>query len=163
MAHYTPEFFEDGDGNEPVLDWLRELPGYKRRAATAALQHILAHQGSGVCRSGWGKWVAAGIFELRVRQDYGTILRNAGIPIPKQEQEEAKQRHPDILLRIFCHPHGNKLVLLLAGYDKGKNPNARRQNQEIKLAEKRLKQWRARRAAAAKKAKRAGGSRKRKS
>ncbi|MGH2781323.1 MAG: hypothetical protein ACRDLA_07915, partial [Thermoleophilaceae bacterium] len=52
----------------------------------------------------------AGIFELRVRQDYGTILRNAGIPIPKQEQEEAKQRHPDILLRIFCYPHGNKLV-----------------------------------------------------
>jgi hypothetical protein len=50
MADYTPEFFEDDDGSEPVLDWLRKLPGYKRRAATAAIEHILARQGAGVCR-----------------------------------------------------------------------------------------------------------------
>jgi len=166
MADYTPEFFEDDDGSEPVLDWLRKLPGYKRRAATAAIEHILARQGAGVCRSGWGKWVQGvnGVFELRIRQDYGTILRNAGLPIPEDEADEAAERHPDILLRIFCHAHGNRLVLLLAGYDKGKEPQDRRQIKEAKLAEKRLKRWGQRQAAAAKRAKRAGGrSRKRKS
>jgi putative component of toxin-antitoxin plasmid stabilization module len=166
MADYTPEFFEDDDGSEPVLDWLRKLSGYKRRAATAAIEHILARQGAGVCRSGWGKWVQGvdGVFELRIRQDYGTILRNAGLPIPDDEADEAAERHPDILLRIFCHAHGNRMVLLLAGYDKGKEPQDRRQTKEAKLAEKRLKRWRQRQAAAAKRAKRTGGrSRKRKS
>lgn len=167
MTDYSPEFYEDKDGTEPVLDWLRGLPGYKRRAATAAIEHVLARQGHGVCRNGWGKWVPGvegSIFELRIRQDYGTILRNAQVAIPDEVAQDAEERHSDILLRIFCHAHGNKVVLLLAGYDKGVGPSSKRQNKEAKLAEKRLAEWKRRRAAEAKAAKRGGTvSRQRKS
>jgi len=158
MVDYTPEFFEDDDGTEPVLDWLRKVPAYKRRAAVAAIEHILARQGAGVCRSGWGRWVRGvdGIFELRIRQDYGTIMRNAGLPIPVDTEGDAAARHPDVLLRIFCHAHGARMVLLLAAYDKGVEPSDRRQDKEVKLAEKRLKRWKARQQAATKKAKRSG-------
>jgi putative component of toxin-antitoxin plasmid stabilization module len=158
MGGYTPEFFEDDDGSEPVLDWLRKVPAYKRRAALAAIEHILAREGAGVCRSGWGRWVRGvdGIFELRIRQDYGTIMRNAGLPVPADIEGDAAEHHPDVLLRIFCHAYGAKIVLLLAGYDKGVEPSDRRQEKEVKLAEKRLKRWKARRQAAAKKAQRGG-------
>ena len=44
---------------------------------------------------------------------------------------------------MFCHAHGKKVILLLAGYDKGKEPSARRQNAEIKRAKARLTRWKA--------------------
>lgn len=149
----------DDDGSEPVLDWLRALPPYKRRAATAAIEHILAKQGHGICRSGWGKWVRGvdGIFELRIRQDYGTILRDAGVEIPEDLAAEAERQHSDVLLRVFCHAYGQQVVLLLAGYDKGESPSSRHQMKEAKLAEARLKRWKIRRQVAAKQARRAGG------
>jgi hypothetical protein len=60
----------------------------------------------------------------------------------RNEQAPAQRRVRDVLLRVFCHAHGHKILLLLAGYDKGENPSPKRQNAEIKLAEKRLKRWR---------------------
>jgi hypothetical protein len=133
-------FYEE-DGREPVLDFLRGLEEYKEQALAAALENILRYEGTAVCRSSWGKWVpnAKGIFEFRVRQDAATILRLRGLPVPR---ELAREHHSDVLLRVFCHAHGQKIVLLLAGYDKGENPSPKRQNAEIKLAEKRLKRWR---------------------
>jgi hypothetical protein len=47
------------------------------------------------------------------------------------------------LLRLFVHFHGNKVVLLLHGYDKGGNDSPRQQNKEIQEARKRLAAWRA--------------------
>ena len=51
-----------------------------------------------------------------------------------------------ILLRVFCHAHGDRIILLLAGYDKGERPNARYQQAQIGLARSRLKAWISRRA-----------------
>jgi len=51
--------------------------------------------------------------------------------------------HRDILLRVFCHAHGKKVVLLLAAYDKGREPSAKRQNTETKRAKQRLARWKA--------------------
>lgn len=48
-----------------------------------------------------------------------------------------------ILLRLFVHFHGNKVTLLLHGYDKGGNDSPRQQNKEIQEARKRLTQWKA--------------------
>jgi hypothetical protein len=50
------------------------------------------------------------------------------------------------LFRVFCHTHGDRLILLLAGYDKGADPSPRRQNAEIALARARLRDWQRRRA-----------------
>ena len=47
-------------------------------------------------------------------------------------------------MRVFCHAHGDRLVLLLGGYDKGEDASAKRQNKEIEEARARLRRWKAR-------------------
>jgi hypothetical protein len=144
-SSWTLEFYEEG-GREPVLDFLRGLDQLKEQALAAALRNVLAYEGIGVCGSSWGRWVqgAPGIFEFRVRHDAATILRERGLPVPERLQEA----HTAILLRVFCHAYGEKVVLLLAGYDKGKEPSAKRQNTEIKRAKQRLTRWQAQQKAA---------------
>jgi hypothetical protein len=83
-----------------------------------------------------------------VRHDAATILHERGLPVP----EHPREAHTAILLRVFCHAHGKKVVLLLAGYDKGKEPSAKRQNAEIKRAKQRLTRWKAQQGIAAKQA-----------
>jgi len=152
------EFYEE-NGREPVLDFLRGLDELKEQSLAAALDNVLAYEGTAVCGSSWGKWVGGtnGIFEFRVRHDAATILRERGLPVP----EELEEAHTDILLRVFCHAHGKKVVLLLAGYDKGKEPSDKRQNAEIKRAKQRLTRWKAEQDRSAKQARQIGGLRKR--
>jgi hypothetical protein len=45
---------------------------------------------------------------------------------------------------VFVHFHGSRVVLLLGGYDKGKDPSERRQRREIAQARKCLADWRRR-------------------
>ncbi len=144
---WTLEFYEER-GREPVLDFLRGLDEFKEQALAAALRNVLAYEGIGVCGSSWGKWIAGapGIFEFRVRHDAATILRERGLPVP----EDLDESHSGILLRVFCHAHGKKVVLLLAAYDKGREPSAKRQTAEINRARKRLTSWKARQKTAAK-------------
>jgi hypothetical protein len=47
------------------------------------------------------------------------------------------------VLRVFCHAHGDRKILVLHGYDKGKSPSSRRQQREIEVARSRLALWRA--------------------
>ncbi len=119
---WTLEFYEEG-GREPVLDFLRGLDDFKEQALAAALRNVLAYEGVGVCGSSWGKWVqgASGIFEFRVRHGAPTILRERGLLVPAK----LEGNHANVLLRVFCHAHGRKVVLLLAGYDKGREPSAK--------------------------------------
>jgi len=49
-----------------------------------------------------------------------------------------------LLLRVFFHVHGDKLVMLLEGYDKGAAPSSKAQQTKIASAQKRLAQWKAR-------------------
>jgi hypothetical protein len=46
---------------------------------------------------------------------------------------EFRLRESNLLLRAFCHAYGNKVVLLLAAYDKSDDPSAKHQH-EIELA-----------------------------
>jgi hypothetical protein len=122
---------------------LRGLDELKEQALAAALLNVLAYDGIAVCRSSWGKWVrgAPGIFEFRVRHDAATILRERNLSVPAGMDDG----NGDVLLRVFCHAYGRKVVLLLAGYDKGREPSVKRQNAEIKRAKQRLARWRAER------------------
>ncbi len=81
-----------------------------------------------------------------MRHDAATILRERGLPAPEHLSESSA----DVLLRVFCHAHGKKVVLLLAGYDTGKEPSAKRQNAEIKRAKQRLTRWKAQQRSSAK-------------
>ena len=45
-----------------------------------------------------------------------------------QARSRPRQR---ILLRVFVHFHGSRVILLLGGYDKGKDPSEKKQQREI--------------------------------
>jgi hypothetical protein len=46
-----------------------------------------------------------------------------------------------ILLRVFVHFHGRRVVLLLSGYDKQDDASKKRQEKEIAFARKCLSAW----------------------
>jgi hypothetical protein len=135
VATYELEFYEDENGDTPVLRWLREeLTPTKRRALGHAMNEVLQRLGVGVCATEFGKQLGGGLFEFRLRRDLRELA-------PVGETDSGK-----ILLRVFCHAHGKRLILLVGGYDKGEHPSLRRQNAEITLARARLRDWRRRQA-----------------
>jgi hypothetical protein len=104
---YTLEFYEDEDGHEPVLDWLRKLTPRKRRAIGVAMFEILQYGGPHVVGTNFGKGLGGGFFEFRLDQDASQVLARKGKKA-RPEGESAK-----ILLRVFCHAHGDQIVLLV--------------------------------------------------
>ena len=129
------DFYEDELGDRPVRRWLREeLAPRQRRALGFAMKEVLQYRGISVCGTEFGKQLGGGLFEFRLKRDL------SGIP-NSQSSTSRTQELDRILLRIFCHAHGTKVILLLAGYDKGKEPSKKRQQAEIELARKRLADW----------------------
>lgn len=135
---FEAEFYEDDEGREPAREFMQSLSPVKRRAIGVAINEVLEHLGPDVARTDYGKNLKGGLYEFRIDQDAEQILRKAG-KTPKAEPDDGK-----ILLRLFFHPHGNKLILLLSGYDKGEHTSKPYQNAEIEEARKRLKHWKER-------------------
>jgi phage-related protein len=131
---FSLEFYKDEVGNHPVLEWLRSLDATKRRSMGVALYEVLQHMGIDVCETEFGKNLGRGVFEFRVRQTASEILARRGHP--KRSGRDPDKA--DILLRVYCHAYGEKVVLLVAAYDKGKDPSRKRENSEIALARRRL-------------------------
>jgi len=136
---YTLEFYADDNGREPVAVFIDRLAPHKRAALLAALQEILAHQGKDVCNTEYGKNLGKSLYEFRLRHTYdevvGRSLEAVGIAPPSRD------RRAKVLLRVFFYPHGNKLVLLLSGYDKGRQTSRKRQDREIKRARRYLAKY----------------------
>jgi len=119
-GRFQLEFYEDRSGRQPVLEWLRhEVSVSTRRVIGTALSEILQEQGVGVRGTPFGRQLGGGLFEFRLRER-------------------------DLLVRAFCHPYGDKVILILAAYDKSEDPSEKRQNAEIALARRRLTDWRQR-------------------
>src|ERR1035438_3876344 len=78
---YRLEFYEDEQGNEPVLSWLRGLVPHKRRAIGVALFEILQFEGPRVVGTSFGKQVGGGIFEFRLDQNSTQILETKRLTI----------------------------------------------------------------------------------
>lgn len=134
---YEIEFYEDEHGDQPVRRWLKEeLTPRQRRAIGYAMSEVLQHLGVNVCGTEFGKQIGSGLFEFRLRRDLGAISGTAA------DSPAGGER---VLLRVFCHGYGNRVILLLAGYDKGSDTSAKRERAEIALARKRLGEWRRRR------------------
>jgi hypothetical protein len=132
---WTVEFYRDEKGREPVREWAdKTLSPQKRAAFRAALRYVLIPRGTEIVGSEYGKALGGGLYELRLRWTADEIRSNvAGLP-----PEEVGRRPERILLRVFFCTSGQKLILLLSGYDKGKDPSARRQQKEITRARKLL-------------------------
>lgn len=135
---YSLEWYVDEHGNEPVRRWFREeLSASKRRALGKAVVLVLQQQGQSVVENDWGKMLGGGLFEFRLNKTAEQILTLFGKKIRKRDRENGGK----ILLRLFCHAHGDKIVLLLGGYDKGEHPAKPHQQDQIALARKLLKSW----------------------
>ena len=137
---FTLEYYQDPDGDEPVRRWIFSgLDGHKRRAIVLALKHILGAQGIDVCRTEYGRHLGQGLFEFRLRHDEAELRRRLRLDVPPVCSETER-----VLLRVFCHAHGSRIVLLLAAYDKGADPSKKRQQREIATARRRLRDFRSR-------------------
>lgn len=120
MSPYELRFYDEPDGTEPVRDWIKEeLSAEHRRSLGAALREVLQERGINVCGTQFGKPLSDGLFEFRLREK-------------------------GLLLRVFCHAFGNKMVLLLGAYDKGSDTSEKQQQAEMKVARARLKEWQGR-------------------
>ena len=138
---FTIEFFEDADGCSPVEEWMEsDLTDVELAALLAGFEHVLRHRGVGVCGSEWGKQLGDGLFEFRIRHTANEIEAMFGA------RSAAAKRREKVLLRVFCHAYGQKVILLLGGYDKGGDPSKKRQQREIVRSRKRLAEFRGRQA-----------------
>ena len=133
------EVYETEDGRQPFIAWIEKLPETKFVSLDAALRLVLAERGLDLVRTEWLKPLGEGLHEFRIRHDGVEIRRMFG-----SEEPCGDRRRERILLRVFVHFHGSRVVLLLGGYDKGKDPSERRQQREIGQARKYLADWRRR-------------------
>jgi len=139
MAKWTIEFYADDSGTSPCRAWMEDdLTDIQRDALASALRYVLAEQGIDVCRSQWGKALGQGLYEFRLRHTAAEVdAMFGGAPSGAKVGER-------VLLRVFFHPHGDRIVLLLGGYDKGADPSDRKQAREIATARQRLADFKAR-------------------
>ncbi len=135
-GRFTLEFYQSPDGDEPVRRWMQKrLSAVQRRALDTSLRLILATHGVGVCSGAYGRQIGRGLFEFRLDEDEAQLLHKWSHPSRSPHPAKSGER---ILLRVFCHAHGDRIVLLLGGYDKGADPSRRKQRLEIARARARL-------------------------
>jgi len=133
---WTTEFYQDDAGRRPVELWMSSLTVAEFAALRAGIVRFLEVQGIDLGSTPWLTALGEGLFEFRVRHDAATIDGLAG-----HEPVEGLPTQRKILLRLFVHFYGDKVILLLHGYDKGANDSPRQQNKEIQEARKRLTAW----------------------
>lgn len=128
------EFYADEYGIEPCLEWMtKKLSPQKRRALETAIELVLAERGTAVVETEYGKALGGGLYEFRLRWSAAEVRHKImGISAERASKSER------ILLRVFFCTSGHKIILLLSGYDKGKNPSGKRQDSEIDKARKLL-------------------------
>ncbi len=64
VTQYELEFYEDENGDKPVLRWIREeLTRTQRFALGQAMRQQLQQKGVGVCGTAYGKQLGKGLFE----------------------------------------------------------------------------------------------------
>lgn len=117
-----------------------ELSDFKAAALDAAVERVLCALGIDLAKTEWLKALGEGLFEFRVRHTAEEIRTRFGDETPVDSSGAPES----VLLRLFVHFCGQKVVLLLGGYDKGKAPSPKRQQAEIKEARKFLTQFKQR-------------------
>ena len=135
-SRWTAELYEDRPGHYPIEAWLDSLTDQQSAAMRAAVTHVLEPDGLALASTAWLKPLKAGLYEFRVRHsahDIVSMYAAAGQPPPATPEK--------VLLRLFVHFHGQRVILLLHGYDKGEDDSPRRQQREIAEARKRLGAW----------------------
>lgn len=137
-GEWDVEFYADESGREPCRQWADDLSSQKRAAFAAAIRLGLVRRGLDVVETEFGKALGDGLYELRVRWSAAEIRHKVeGLP-----PDDVGQTPEKILLRVFFCTAGRKVILLMSGYDKAKDPSERRQDREIAKARTLLKAYR---------------------
>jgi putative component of toxin-antitoxin plasmid stabilization module len=100
---------EDFDLN----DFINALEDNQRAALARFLELIQDFEDLARAPRSWIKPLGQGLFEFRIRSS-------------------------DVLLRLFFTYREGRVILLVGGYDKRRDPSEKRQNREIAIARKRL-------------------------
>lgn len=137
-SDWTSELFETRGGRRPVEDWMDDLSSQKYAALDAAITKVLEKHGLDLMGTPWLKPLKDGLFEFRVNKTERQVLNIVNATLGTSSAVTESER---ILLRVFVHFHGNRIILLLGGYDKSADTNKRRQQKEIETARKRLREW----------------------
>ncbi|MCA1846509.1 MAG: hypothetical protein LC792_25605, partial [Actinobacteria bacterium] len=124
-AGWVLEPFEADDGTVPFERFLGRLSDFKFAALDAAITRVLGGRGLDLARTEWLKALGEGLHEFRVRHDADEIAQMFG-----GEVASGAGASEAVLLRVFVHFHGAKVILLIGGYDKGGDPSERRQQRE---------------------------------
>ena len=140
-AKWRIEFYEDAQGRKPVEKWIDGLSAQKAEAVIVALQEVLGVNGITLASSAWLKSLGKGLYEFRIRHSASEIKS-----MYKAANKGLEGGAEAILLRIFVAFEGEKLIVLLGAYDKGKNDKQGFQQAQIEIARKRLRDWKRRRA-----------------
>lgn len=125
---------------EPFTAFADSLDDFTFVALDAALRTVLAVRGLDLVRTEWLKPLGEGLHEFRVRHDAAEIAQMFGGDDADEAANAMSPPRP-ILLRVFVHFHGDRVILLLSGYDKGKEPSERRQQRDIAQARKHVTAW----------------------
>ena len=133
------EPFEADDGTVPYERFIGKLSDFKFAALDAAMARVLAVRGLDLVRTEWLKALGEGLHEFRVRHDADEITHMFGGEVSAETRASEA-----VLLRVFVHFHGPKVILLIGGYDKGGDPSERRQQREIREARQFLTQFKER-------------------
>ena len=105
------------------------------------MNHILQKFGPAVVEQRFGKALGQGLYEFRLDLKLDELLRRLG---RKRKRKLLRVPPGPLLLRVFFHVYGNKIILLLGGYDKAKRPSRQHQREQISIALSRLARWKAR-------------------
>jgi hypothetical protein len=136
-GEWDVEFYSDEAGRAPCREWADGLSSQKQAAFLETIQLVLRPRGLDVVETEYGKALGGGLYELRVRWSAAEIRRKIeGLPT-----DDVGRRPEKILLRVFFCTAGRKIILLMSGYDKAKDPSERRQGREIARARKLLRAY----------------------
>lgn len=121
------------------MRFVEGLSNFKFVALDAAIQRVLLVRGLDLVRTEWLRPLGGGLHEFRLRHTRSEIERMFGDGT--RSTDSPRER---VLLRVFVHFYGGRVVLLLGGFDKGRFPGRKRQDREIARARRSLAQFKAR-------------------
>lgn len=133
---WTVEYYDERDSGQSFKSWMDSLDDVKFAALSAAIELVLTRKGLELVGTPWLRHVEKGIFEFRIKYsaaDIKAMYASQGLNAPLPPAK--------ILLRLFIHFHGTRVILLLNGYDKARNDKSTKQQAEIKIAKVRLQRW----------------------
>lgn len=130
------ELFTLPNGQTPYLTFRSSLNAYEKELLDLCVEHILARAGINVCDTNWGKALGAGLFEFRIHRSLKALVNHLDIQLPSNLKGDQSK-----LFRVFFTVEGQKIIVLLSGYDKGRMPSKKKQQKMIEASRGLLKRY----------------------